>query len=101
MLMMPRPQVKKGSGERPVVRTGHACTSIREKVFVFGGASADGALMNDVWVFDQDSSSWSTVNCYGSLPSARKGGSLLRRGASWAGIGGSLLGRHWCISAAL
>jgi tRNA wybutosine-synthesizing protein 3 len=67
------PNVKGSVVERPVQRTMHACASIREKVFIFGGLSADGSLLNDVWVFDQDSVLWSCVNCYGSLPSARQG----------------------------
>ena len=67
------PNLKGLVTERPVPRTMHACASIREKVFIFGGLAADGSLLNDVWVFDQDSVSWSNVNCYGSLPSARQG----------------------------
>lgn len=59
--------------ERPVARAGHACTSIREKVFVFGGVTVDGNLLNDVWTFDQDSCSWTQVSCYGNQPSPRQG----------------------------
>ena len=68
------PQLKGSAADRPVPRTAHACTSIREKVFIFGGLAADGSLLNDVWIFDQDSVSWMVVNCYGSMPSARQGG---------------------------
>ncbi|GAX74227.1 hypothetical protein CEUSTIGMA_g1676.t1 [Chlamydomonas eustigma] len=68
------PQVK--GVERPAPRTLHACTSIREKIFVFGGQAADDTLLNDLWIFDQDSNSWMHVNCYGILPSARHGASI-------------------------
>eukprot|EP00955_Chlamydomonas_euryale_P097494 365080-Chlamydomonas_euryale.AAC.12 len=38
----------------PTARTGQAVTSIREKMFVFGGTSAGGGLTNDLWTFDLD-----------------------------------------------
>lgn len=43
------------------------------QLYVFGGMSADGQLLNDLWVFDQDFAQWSQVTCYGQLPSPRKG----------------------------
>jgi len=69
-----QPQVK--GLERPMARSGHACTSIREKVFVFGGVSADGTLLNDLWIFDQDSVNWTYVTCFGSPPCPRRGASI-------------------------
>lgn len=65
------PQVK--GVERPVARSGHACTSIREKMFVFGGITTDGTLLNDLWSFDLDSLSWTYITCFGSKPSPRHG----------------------------
>ena len=67
------PQLKTSATDGPVPRTAHACTSIREKVFVFGGLAADGTLLNDVWIFDQESDRWQSVSCLGVIPSARQG----------------------------
>ncbi|KAG2424386.1 hypothetical protein HXX76_014595 [Chlamydomonas incerta] len=65
------PQIK--GTERPLPRSGHASCCIRERVFVFGGATADGVLLNDVWVWDQDSSQWAHVSTFGTVPSPRTG----------------------------
>jgi hypothetical protein len=71
------PQIKgTATAPSPVARSGHACASIREKVFVFGGATVDGTLLNDVWILDQDSMTWNQVTCFGTVPSARRGDSL-------------------------
>jgi hypothetical protein len=45
------PQVK--GLERPPPRHGHATCAIREKLFVFGGSSSEGQLLNDLWIYDQ------------------------------------------------
>ncbi|KAL6758234.1 hypothetical protein V8C86DRAFT_2601400 [Haematococcus lacustris] len=68
------PQVK--GMERPPVRHGHATCAIREKLFVFGGTTADGTLLNDLWIYDQDVLSWTYVTCFGNLPSPRRGSTL-------------------------
>ena len=65
------PQVK--GSERPMPRSGHTTCCIREKVFAFGGSTADGVLLNDVWMYDQDSCQWSHVSTFGSVPSPRRG----------------------------
>jgi hypothetical protein len=39
--------------ERPPPRHGHATCAIREKLFVFGGSSSEGQLLNDLWIYDQ------------------------------------------------
>lgn len=65
------PQVK--GSERPMPRSGHTACCIREKVFAFGGCTADGVLLNDVWMYDQDSCQWSHVSTFGSVPSPRRG----------------------------
>ena len=62
------------SAVSPVARSGHACASIREKVFVFGGAALDGSLLSDVWILDQDSMTWTQVTCFGTVPCPRRGG---------------------------
>mmetsp|Transcript_17491 Transcript_17491/g.44035 ORF Transcript_17491/g.44035 Transcript_17491/m.44035 type:complete len:628 (-) Transcript_17491:2367-4250(-) len=68
------PQVK--GAERPSPRHGHATCAIREKVFVFGGAGGDGQLLNDLWIYDQDSLNWTYVTCFGNTPAPRRGASL-------------------------
>lgn len=69
-----QPQIK--GVDRPIARAGHACTNIREKLFIFGGISADDTLLNDIWILDQDSMSWSHVICYGTKPSPRRGATI-------------------------
>ncbi|KXZ54835.1 hypothetical protein GPECTOR_4g907 [Gonium pectorale] len=65
------PQIK--GTERPLPRSGHSSACIRERVFVFGGATSDGVLLNDVWVYDQDSCQWSHVSTFGTVPAPRTG----------------------------
>uniref|UniRef100_A0A7S0Y9W2 Uncharacterized protein n=1 Tax=Polytomella parva TaxID=51329 RepID=A0A7S0Y9W2_9CHLO len=62
--------------DRPVPRSGHATCCIREKLFVFGGVSAEGVFLNDLWVFDQDSSQWNHLSTFGQMPTPRRGSSL-------------------------
>jgi hypothetical protein len=64
-------QVK--GGERPPARYGHATCVIREKVFMFGGVGTDGALLADLWILDQDTTTWACATCYGAPPSPRRG----------------------------
>lgn len=45
-------------------------------MFVFGGCTVDGTLLSDLWIFDQDSMTWTYATCFGNPPSARKGASL-------------------------
>lgn len=51
----------------------HCCTHYQ--VFVFGGMGADGELLNDLWVYDQDSLTWTSVTIIGGHPppSPRRG----------------------------
>ena len=80
LLSGPTPTLLQVKGtEHPPPRSGHASTSIREKIFCFGGMSADDALLNDLWIFDQDSLQWTYVTCFGQVPCARRGGSTCRR----------------------
>ncbi|GLC41598.1 hypothetical protein PLESTF_000274300 [Pleodorina starrii] len=65
------PQIK--GADRPLPRSGHSSCCIRERVFVFGGASADGVLLNDVWMYDQDSCQWSHISTFGTVPAPRTG----------------------------
>jgi hypothetical protein len=43
------------------------------QVYIFGGMTIDGHLLNDLWALDLDSMTWSHCTCYGLAPSARKG----------------------------
>ncbi|MEW5307774.1 MAG: hypothetical protein WDW38_010526 [Sanguina aurantia] len=69
-------QLQLKGGEKPAPRAGHAACCIREKMFVFGGATAEGGLLNDLWIFDQDSSQWTRVTCFGSTPAPRRGATI-------------------------
>lgn len=42
-------------------------------MFIFGGESPDGTLLNDLWTFDLDSVSWTYVTSFGNKPTPRKG----------------------------
>ncbi|KAG2490886.1 hypothetical protein HYH03_010803 [Edaphochlamys debaryana] len=65
------PQLK--GSERPLPRSGHSSCCIRERVFMFGGVTADGVLLNDVWMYDQDSSQWNHISTFGTVPTPRTG----------------------------
>lgn len=43
------------------------------QVYIFGGMTINGHLLNDLWALDLDSMTWSHCTCYGLAPSARKG----------------------------
>ncbi|WIA13348.1 hypothetical protein OEZ85_006930 [Tetradesmus obliquus] len=61
---------------QPPPRLSHAAAALRDKVYIFGGMTIDGHLLNDLWALDLDSMTWSHCTCYGLAPSARKGASL-------------------------
>ncbi len=48
-----------------------ACRSLQ--LHIFGGQTADGTLLNDLWVLDQETMQWSESTCFGYAPSPRKG----------------------------
>eukprot|EP00775_Hariotina_reticulata_P013491 gene13491-13616_t len=62
------------SVNQPTPRLLHAAANLRDKLFVFGGMAADGQLLNDLWVLDNNQ--WSHCVCYGYPPCPRKGASL-------------------------
>lgn len=69
-----QPQIK--GIHSPPARWGHASASIRDRVLIFGGANAQGELLQDLWILDQDSLQWTHASCIGHPPSARKGATL-------------------------
>lgn len=43
------------------------------QVYIFGGMTIDGHLLNDLWALDLDNMQWSHCLTYGYTPSPRKG----------------------------
>eukprot|EP00879_Flechtneria_rotunda_P025407 GHRR01026999.1.p1 GENE.GHRR01026999.1~~GHRR01026999.1.p1 ORF type:complete len:354 (+),score=123.29 GHRR01026999.1:930-1991(+) len=64
-----------GSHEPPE-RLAHSAAVLRDKVYVFGGVTNDGHLLNDLWALDLDNMHWTRCICYGYTPSPRKGTSM-------------------------
>lgn len=56
----------------PLCRTGHACISYGDQLYVFGGT--DGQYhYNDTWCFDPPTRVWSELKCIGFIPVPREG----------------------------
>ncbi len=87
----PSPSPAPQGADRPLPRSGHSSCCIRERVFVFGGASGDGVLLNDVWMYDQDSCQWSHINTFGTVPSPRTGARCCAARAVRVGAAAALL----------
>lgn len=51
---------------------GHACCSIRERVYIFGGLMNE-ALSGELSCFDTETGQWLPVPSYGTAPTPRKG----------------------------
>eukprot|EP00878_Enallax_costatus_P041461 GHUV01048247.1.p1 GENE.GHUV01048247.1~~GHUV01048247.1.p1 ORF type:complete len:624 (+),score=179.30 GHUV01048247.1:665-2536(+) len=64
------------SVHQPPPRLSHAAVAVREKVYIFGGMTIDGHLLNDLWCLDLDNMQWTHCTCYGYTPTPRKGASL-------------------------
>ena len=67
------PQIK-GQPEDQAGRTveGHACCTVREKVYTFGGM-VNEALSSELTSFDTETFQWALVPSYGTPPSPRRG----------------------------
>eukprot|EP00741_Cyanophora_paradoxa_P021663 tig00000241_g20909.t1 len=62
--------VHEGRGRLPEARAGHTLSAVGSKLFLFGGFS--GSLyLNDIFVFDTDSETWSRPAVSGVAPVAR------------------------------
>ena len=61
--------------DAPHARTGHACASYGDMIYMFGGT--DGQYhYNDTWCFDPRSQRWSELQCIGFIPAPREGHSV-------------------------
>ena len=61
-------------GEIPSARFGHSLCSVGSSLFMFGGregTAIDEKLLNDLYKFDCETSTWSVVTCSGSVPCPR------------------------------
>jgi hypothetical protein len=43
------------------------------QVYIMGGMTSEGELLDDVWTLELDSMQWTQLQTYGSAPCARKG----------------------------
>ena len=61
-------------GDIPSARFGHSLCSVGSSLFMFGGregTAIDEKLLNDLYKFDCETSTWSLVTCTGSVPCPR------------------------------
>eukprot|EP01121_Diplochlamys_sp_Union-15-3_P018606 TRINITY_DN6807_c0_g3_i1.p1 TRINITY_DN6807_c0_g3~~TRINITY_DN6807_c0_g3_i1.p1 ORF type:complete len:474 (-),score=59.28 TRINITY_DN6807_c0_g3_i1:188-1609(-) len=63
----------KTSSQAPSSRIAPACSVVKDKFYVFGGASPTltAKKLNDMWSFDLERQIWERVACKGDIPSAR------------------------------
>ncbi|RKO86482.1 hypothetical protein BDK51DRAFT_51740 [Blyttiomyces helicus] len=77
-----------GTSQPPSARFGSSCAAIGQKVYVFGGY--DGTLkdLNDLWVFDNTSNTWSEIGTTGAVPSIRTYSSMTSLGSEFLVVSG-------------
>lgn len=46
---------------------------MRMQVYIMGGMTIEGELLDDVWTLELDSMQWTQLQTFGSAPCARKG----------------------------
>eukprot|EP00026_Physarum_polycephalum_P007434 Phypoly_transcript_07494.p1 GENE.Phypoly_transcript_07494~~Phypoly_transcript_07494.p1 ORF type:complete len:511 (-),score=89.38 Phypoly_transcript_07494:100-1416(-) len=77
------------SGKEPSARWGHTTTLLSDNsTFVVVGGHDGNSMLNDVYSFDTSSSTWSTLSCKGTPPSARAGHTTDRVGNHLVLFGG-------------
>jgi hypothetical protein len=67
------------NGERPIERDGH-CTvfdPVRKRLLVFGGRSIQKKRLNDLFLYDMVSNTWTKMAPEGNLPLPRESGNML------------------------
>lgn len=65
-------------GPAPTARSAHIACAVEDRfLLVFGGGSV-ARCFNDVWAFDTETSSWTSLKPAGPAPSARAGEGSLR-----------------------
>lgn len=74
----------------------HTCWLLQ--VFVFGGMTIDGHLLNDLWALDLDNMQWTHCTCYGYTPSPRKGAQPCLLDRAWLQRQNTLL--HFLVQVA-
>jgi len=67
----------KTKGHQPLPRTCHSMTSVGARIYIFGGIGEHGEPLNDLFVFDVNSSSWLEISTESSSYNASHGLSLL------------------------
>lgn len=67
----------------------HSCTLVNGKLYLFGGASQQGKMMNDLWVLDLGSKQWTELHPEGNLPHIRCSHTTVAVGSSLVIFGGS------------
>lgn len=85
------------TGEVPAGRQGHSLTSVDRQLVLFGGSTADGSDVNDVYTYDTSAGSWKQLPVAGAAPLPRKAHSALRHGRSLVVAGGCTSAAH-CFS---
>ena len=94
------------SDHAPRARTGHAGGVVGSSLFVFGGQTGDGQLLNDAWLFDPTAAAWTLLLTASQLvvPAPRAGHSVAVVNASTvlvfggAGPGTSILTDVWAAT---
>ncbi|TVY14696.1 Tip elongation aberrant protein 1 [Lachnellula arida] len=56
----------------PPARTNHTIVTYNEKLYLFGGTNGY-QWFNDVWCYDPQTNTWSSLDCIGYIPAPREG----------------------------
>ncbi|TVY44972.1 Tip elongation aberrant protein [Lachnellula occidentalis] len=56
----------------PPARTNHSVVTYNEKLYLFGGTNGY-QWFNDVWCYDPQTNTWSSLDCIGYIPAPREG----------------------------
>lgn len=65
--------ISSASVSQPQPRLCHAAVALSDQVYVFGGMTSDGTLLDDMWSLELDTMQWTQLHTFGATPSARKG----------------------------
>eukprot|EP01130_Rhizamoeba_saxonica_P005555 TRINITY_DN2215_c0_g2_i1.p1 TRINITY_DN2215_c0_g2~~TRINITY_DN2215_c0_g2_i1.p1 ORF type:complete len:794 (+),score=144.28 TRINITY_DN2215_c0_g2_i1:357-2384(+) len=55
----------------PPKRSQHCSAILNDKLYIYGGYNEEGGDLDDLWVFDFASKTWSFINSYGYVPIPR------------------------------